>query len=267
MTSPAASACGKKGNLKRRSTSMNSQISKLIAIALILAALGGCRSGQKEAKSSDAKEAVASTQPFQETFDVNKSDLAPRGASKYMILQPGRRHQYAAKNATLAITVLPQTKTIDGVQTAIVEERETKNGQLEEVSRNFFAIDRKTGDLYYFGEEVDIYKDGKITDHEGAWLSGQNGARFGLLVPGQPKVGQRFYAEFAPKVAMDRCEVKDTNATVSTPLLGTFSGCLKIDETTPLEKGVSHKIYAPGIGLIQDDEFILMKIEGGSAAH
>jgi len=241
--------------------------SRLIASLILLAAICGCSSSKKDRAtrktSATQPSEVASTQPFQETFDVNKSDLSARGVSRYVILQSSRRHEYASKDGTLVITVLPQTKKVDGVDCAIVEERETKNGKLEEVSRNFFAIDKKTGDLYYFGEEVDIYKDGKVVDHEGAWMSGQNEARFGMLVPGHPRIGQRYQAEIAPKVAMDRCEVKDTNATVATPMLGTFRNCLKIDETTPLEKGVSHKVYAPSVGLIQDDEFMLVKVEGG----
>jgi hypothetical protein len=163
----------------------------------------------------------------------------------------------------LIITVLPETKTVDGVETAVVEERETKNGQLEEISRNYFAINRKTGDVYYFGEDVDEYKNGKVTGHGGAWKSGVDGARYGMLIPGQPKTGQKFYAEVA-KNAKDRCEVKDVNAKVSTPLLGTFNDCLKIDETTPLEDGTSHKVYAPNVGLVQDDEMVLVRVEGGA---
>ena len=108
-----------------------------------------------------------------------------------------------------------------------------------------------------------ITQDGQIVGHEGAWISGQDGAHFGMLLPGQPKVGQKYYAEMAPR-AKDRCEVKDTNAKVTTPLLGTFNGCLKIDETSPIEKSTSHKVYAPNVGLIQDDEMTLVRVEGGA---
>ena len=230
--------------------------------------IAGCAHHQKSTSttkpSGEEKLAADDSKGFQDKFDVDKSDLTAHGAGKYIILQPGRRAQYASKDGTLVITVLPETKTVDGVQTAVVEERETEKGKLKEVSRNFFALNRKTGDVYYFGEEVDIYKNGKIVDHEGAWLSGVNGARFGLLIPGQPKVGQKFYAEVAPKVAMDRCTVKGVDEKLVTPLLGTFTGCLKMDETTPLEKGTSHKVYAPNIGLVQDDEFMLTRVEGGS---
>src|SRR5215208_742451 len=248
---------------------MNQKLIYLASGIVTFAAICGCHSSSKQAKTSSTNEdRSAEAKPvnstaFQDKFDVDKADLSARGMSKYMILQPGRRAEYQSRDGSLIITVLPETKTVDGVETAVVEERESEGGKLKEVSRNFLSINRKTGDVYYFGEEVDIYKDGKVVDHEGAWMSGQNGAHFGMLIPGQPRAGQRFQAEAAPKVAMDRCEVKDTNAKVATPLLGTFNGCLKIDETTPLEKGTSHKIYAPNVGLIQDDEMMLVRVEGG----
>jgi len=40
----------------------------------------------------------------------------------------------------LTITVLDQTRTIDGVEARVVEERETSGDELREVSRNYLAI-------------------------------------------------------------------------------------------------------------------------------
>ncbi len=130
------------------------------------------------------------------------------------------------------------------------------------MSRNYFAIDNATGDVYYFGEDVDMYKNGKVTGHEGAWLSGVNGAKFGLIVPGAPKVGDRYYQESAPKVAMDRAEVVAANAEIKVPA-GTFRNCLHTKESSALESGSEDKYYAPGVGLIKDAEFVLVKIEKG----
>src|SRR5437762_8506857 len=42
-----------------------------------------------------------------------------------------------------------------------------------------FALCKRTNSVYYFGEDVDIYKNGKIVGHEGSWLSGEKGAKFG----------------------------------------------------------------------------------------
>src|SRR6185295_19521375 len=103
---------------------------------------------------------------------------------------------------TLTVTILPDTITIDGVKCGILEEKETKDGKLIEISRNFFATDPATGDVYYFGEDVDNYKDGKIVDHESAWHAGEKGAKFGLMIGAKPAVGDKFYQEIAPKVAM-----------------------------------------------------------------
>lgn len=75
-------------------------------------------------------------------------------------------------------------------------------------------------------------------------------------MPAKPAVGQRFYQEIAPTVAMDRVEVVAIDETVKTPA-GTFEHCVHLRETTPLERDVSHKYYAPGIGIIKDDEFEL----------
>ena len=54
-----------------------------------------------------------------------------------------------------------ETEMVDGILTRVVEEREWKNEELIEVSRNYFSICDETKDVYYFGEEVDMYQGGK----------------------------------------------------------------------------------------------------------
>jgi hypothetical protein len=203
----------------------------------------------------------AAEEKFQDTFNVDKINLADKGSNTYMILKPGYKLILTDGKDNLTITVLDETKTVDGVRTRVVEERETKDGKLDEVSRNYFAIDKATGDVYYFGEDVDMYDgNGKVTGHEGGWLSGLNEAKFGLMMPGKPKVGSRFCQELAPKVAMDRAEVVSISETVKVPI-GTFKNCLKTTESSSLESGVEDKLYAPGVGLLKDGGFKLTKIE------
>jgi hypothetical protein len=72
-------------------------------------------------------------------------------------------------------------------------------------------------------------------------------------------LGSRYYQEVAPGVAEDRAEHIAMDATVETPA-GTFTDCLQVDETTPMESGVSLKMYAPGVGLVQDDVLYLTGI-------
>ena len=59
---------------------------------------------------------------------------------------------------------------------------------------------------------------------------------------------------------MDRCEVVAVGAAIKTPA-GAFTNCLRTKETSPLECGASVKVYAPGVGMVRDDEFLLAKVE------
>ena len=210
----------------------------------------------KEQQADKQESAKAEQAGWRETFKVNQADLAPTGNNPYITIQPGRVLKLAHGNDRLTVSILPDPKTVDGVATGVLEEREEKDGQLIEVSRNYFATDPHTGDVYYFGEDVDNYKDGKIINHDSAWLAGEKGARFGLMMPGKPKVGDKFYQEIAPKVALDRVEIVSVDETVKTPA-GTFHHCVHLRETTPLDPDVSHKYYAPGVGMIKDDDFEL----------
>jgi len=192
-------------------------------------------------------------------FLTEPDELASTGRNPYFILEPGHTLVLEGGGAQLIITVLNETKKVDGVETRVVEERETKGGQLIEVSRNYFAISKRTNDVFYFGEDVDMYKDGKLINHEGTWLSGVNGSKFGLIMPGRPLLNARYYQEVAPKVAMDRATIVSVSETVETPA-GVFRNCLKVEETTPLQRFVTeYKYYCPGIGMVQDGSLKLVK--------
>ncbi len=159
----------------------------------------------------------------------------------------------------LVITVLDQTRVIDGVTTRVVEERETHQGQPVEVSRNYCAMSTRTNAVFYFGEDVDEYKAGKISGHGGSWIAGVDGAHFGLMMPGQPLVGAKYYQEIAPRLAMDRAEVVSTTNRLQTPA-GTFSDVLKTAETSELEPGPGEaKYYAAGVGLLRDGDLLLVR--------
>ncbi len=206
---------------------------------------------------------AADNDGFEDTFNLKPESFRSSGRNDFFSLEPG--HQLVlegeedGKPARLVITVLEDTRKVDGVETRVVEEHESIDAKTIEISRNFFAIDKNTSDVYYFGEEVDDYKNGKIVGHSGAWVSGKNGARYGLFMPAKPRVGRKAYQEIAPKVAMDRFEVISTTENVNVPA-GEFANCLKTLETTPLEPNEkAHKLYAPGVGLLIDGPHKLVK--------
>jgi hypothetical protein len=197
-------------------------------------------------------------QTWTEQFGVDPGELMSSGRNPYFILEPGYRLTLEHDDERLIITVLAETRVVNGVETRVVEERESKKDALVEVSRNYYAISKRTNSVYYFGEDTDIYKNGKVVKHEGSWLAGVNGARFGLMMPGTPLVGGRYYEEIAPGVAMDRGEIVSVNGTLKVPA-GNFTNVLRVQETTPLERGErEYKLYAPGVGLLQDEDLQLV---------
>ncbi len=211
---------------------------------------------------SGALLAAAAEPAYADTFAEAQGGWTSVGRNPYFVLEPGWQlvleGEEDGEAARLTITVLDQTRTVAGVETRVVEEREEADGELVEVSRNYMAISSLTGALGYFGEEVDIYEDGRVVKHDGAWLAGEAGARFGLLLPGSPRVGARFYQEVAPGAALDRAEITGLSATLVTPA-GRFEGCLQVRESSALERGSEVKLHAPGIGLVQEEHLRLVR--------
>lgn len=225
----------------------------LILITLIVI---GCNSSQISTESETNSSPLTASN-WQDTFDISGCTMLSTGKNEYFVLQPGFQLKLEGGNEVLIITVLEETELVDGVETRVVEEREWKNGELIETSRNYFAICDETKDVYYFGEEVDMFQGGVLASHTGAWRSGEDNAKFGLIMPGKPGVGMKYYQEIAPGVAMDRAEVLGLDEEFQTPA-GAFPKSLKTQEGTALnllEK--EYKTYAPGIGLIQDQNLLL----------
>ncbi|HJQ82956.1 MAG TPA: hypothetical protein VKA21_02695 [Candidatus Binatia bacterium] len=210
---------------------------------------------------------AARKKEFTDSFMIESCNFAAEGTNPYLNLTPG--YQLVLESApgkskgghvVLVSTVLDETEQVDGVTTRVVEERETEDGKLTEVSRNFFALCKPTNSVFYFGEDVDDYDDTgtMVVDHDGAWRAGVAGARPGIIMPGTVLLGARYFQEVAPDVALDRAEIVSLSEVVETPA-GTFQGCLHTRETSALERGKSFKSYAPGIGLVRDDDLLLTR--------
>lgn len=193
---------------------------------------------------------------------ADTSGFSATGDNPYFPLKPGEVRHYEGtedgEQLLLDIITLPDIETVAGVETRVIEERETVNGELVEVSRNFFAA-ASDGSVCYFGEEVDIYEGGQIVSHEGAWRAGEAGAVQGVIMPARPAVGQSYDQEQAPGIAEDHAEVLSISDSLTVPV-GTFSNVLKTKDTTPLEPDVEEfKWYAPESGLIRDGAFELVQ--------
>lgn len=245
------------------------QFLKLLFLIGLLLVQSACTSNMatQDSPTQTASESTMFTEPtniasafptWQTEFNLEDRELSDTGENDFFILVPGYQLVLESDSEHLLIIVTDETREINGITTRVLEERETRNGELYEISRNFYAIDNATGDVFYFGEEVDFYENGEVVRHTGAWLAFEENSVPGIIMPGVPSVGMRYFQEIAPDVAMDRAEIVSLSETFST-LAGEFVDCLVTEESTPLEPKVKErKTYAPGIGLIQDERLLLV---------
>jgi hypothetical protein len=204
--------------------------------------------------------------PSQNTFSLTINN-------PYSPLEVGQQWAYVGKEQGetigLRITVLNQTETFrfggTRVTTRVVEEVEwfdaNANGvidpgeELIERSLNYFA-QTQAGTVCYFGEAVDIYENGVVVSHEGAWRADARGNAPGIFMPANPEPGMTFQQEIAPGVAEDQATILKFG-TVKTPA-GAFENALIVRDFNPLDGSSGTKAYAPGVGLVVDDTLELV---------
>ena len=159
-----------------------------------------------------------------------------------------------SKNLRIERTLEPELRKTfkvgkQSIEVLAMEDREFESGKLSEITLDYFA-QADDGAVFYMGEDVDEYKDGKVVGHSGAWLYGVQTKVPGLLMPGNPKLGDRFRSEDVPKITTEDNEVVSLSETVRVPA-GTYQNCLKIKETLS-DGGVEYKYYAKGVGCIRE---------------
>jgi uncharacterized membrane protein YkoI len=210
----------------------------------------------KEKAAEEAAQARKQEKKWTDSFGQESCMFSSVGGNRFFILEPGHQLVLESRTAKVVITVLDETKKIGSIETRVVEEREEEDGQLKEVSRNFFAVCKEHGDVFYFGEDVDDYENGKIVKHPGAWRADRKDSRAGIIMPGTVLLGARHYQEISPN-AMDRAEIISDDVTMKTPA-GTFKNCIRVEETSGLDPNDKcYKTYAPGVGIIQDEDLLL----------
>jgi hypothetical protein len=150
-------------------------------------------------------------------------------------------------------TLLDRTKRIvwrdQTIRAAIIRDREHEDGELREETHDYFA-QSDDGTVYYLGEDVDNYKDGKVVDHEGQWLLGRDTQKPGVLMPADLRVGLKFKPEDIPGLAVENAEVAELGSTLEVAA-GKYDDVVKIRETQEDEE--EFKWYAKGTGLLREE--------------
>lgn len=159
-------------------------------------------------------------------------------------------------------TVLDETEMVAGVETRVVEEIAFEDGELIEVARDFYAV-LPDSTVCYFGEDVDNYEDGMVVNNDGSWRAGENGNKPGIIMPGDPQVGQVYLQESAPPIALDQAENIALGEEIDVPF-GVFNDTLTVLDCNPLENGkLDQKVYVSGIGTALDETAELISFEEG----
>ena len=139
------------------------------------------------------------------------------------------------------MTVTHRTHVIDGVRCVSVDDRLYLRGRLEERTTDWYAQDRR-GKVWYFGEQTtELDRHGHVTSTAGTWCAGVDGARAGIYMPADPRVGVSARQEYYKGQAEDDFAV-----------IGRFgANSVLTKEWTPLEPGVlDHKFYVRGVGTV-----------------
>ena len=188
---------------------------------------------------------------------INPSDFTHVITNKYYTLKPGTKATYEKKTSKgitrVEIEATGETRKVMGVTSLVVRDREWLNDQLAEDTRDWVAQD-KDGNVWYFGEAVDNYEDGKLVDHDGSWEAGVDGAQPGIVMLGSPKVGDSYRQEYYPGKAEDMGTVVAVGKKV-TVRQGAFEDCVQIRDWSRIKEGeVEHKYFCAGPGLLVLEE-------------
>jgi hypothetical protein len=153
---------------------------------------------------------------------------------------------------TVITTVTDLTKVINGVRTVVVVDQDFSGDQLVESELAFFAQDKERN-VWALGEYPEEFEDGRFVGAPNTWIADVDGAQAGILVPGRPRMGDKFLQGFAPDIDFLDCgTVADTHAEVCVNNT-LFRNVLLIDESSPLDPAGGHqlKYYARGEGLVK----------------
>lgn len=93
---------------------------RLPAIALAVLAAGAALTASAQTPSRTG---------WTDTFAADKKNFVSSGSNAFFRLEPGYTLVLAKGGERLVITVLEETRLVDGVETRVVEERESKGGR------------------------------------------------------------------------------------------------------------------------------------------
>jgi hypothetical protein len=214
-------------------------------IVAVAAAIAACIAGYLFWSQQPSTPPIGAYNPM-----IDPSNFVSQVNNKYFTLIPGTKYTYEDGMGTLRIEVIVtnEKKELMGVATTGVRVTEWRNGLLKEDTTDWYAQD-KAGNIWYFGEAVNNYTDGKVVHHKGSWQAGVDGAKPGIIMQADPTVHETYRQEYYPGKAEDMGRVIATNMKIAVPY-GTMENCLQVLDLTPLEPRREYKYYCPDIAFL-----------------
>jgi hypothetical protein len=190
-----------------------------------------------------------------EVVHLNPSDFTTRIDNPYWPMSPGSRWVYQETDShgtdqKVVVKVTHKTKRIaNGITARVIRDTVTENGVPVEITDDWYAQDTR-GNIWYLGEYVTNYENGKVVDHAGSFEAGVDGAQPGIAMAAHPKPGLSYRQEYYKGVAEDKAAVITVGQEQVEVPFGYFSKrILMTRDLVPTEPKVQElKFYAPGVG-------------------
>lgn len=180
--------------------------------------------------------------------------------NRFLPLKPGTQLVYTGTTQEgdeeipheIIFTVTDLKKKINGIDVAVVWDRDISDGSLVETELNFFAQDR-SGNVWHMGEYTESWEDGDLIGGQ-AWMVGHlRGAKAGLQMLANPTRGIAYSQGFAPAPYNwnDWGKVAATRQQTCVPAK-CFNRVIVIDEYEPDKPNAFQtKWHAPGVGVVR----------------
>lgn len=237
----------------------------MAAVAVLgVAACGG--DGTGPSGSTVTGSAAASTTPIADGADrglpqgSEPSNLDPKDFSTtidnpYWPMTPGSKWVYSETDTKggaqkVVITVTDELKKVaNGVTARVIRDVVTENGVPVEITDDWYAQDT-AGNIWYLGEAVKNFENGKLVDRAGSFEAGVDGAQPGIALPADPVPGLAYRQEYYAGEAEDKAAVITVGQEQVQVPFGHFTDrVLMTRDLVPTEPKVQElKFYAPGVG-------------------
>ena len=230
----------------------------VLALGMFAAACGGDDGGDGHVAATASTAATPVIDPGDGgTYApvLDPTDFVDRIDNPYLPFLPGTSWTFegvsSGKPEHIEVVVTPERKEILGISAVVVRDTVTVDGEVVEDTFDWFAQDRD-GNVWYLGEAVQDFENGKLVGTDGTWEAGVDGAVAGIVMPATPAVGDAYRQEFSIGEAEDMFEIIADDDTETVPA-GQFARVVVTKDWNPLEPDViEEKRYAPGVGLIAE---------------